>query len=112
MSLRRNVAIASVSLEKRQRRGLFVIEYRGRQRSAEYRRGVEIESIVTQIGNAAFDRRVAVHDQPAVVAAMGQERFADPQQGLLILRIERRAGIDAGVDEKAPAVVVAQAQRT
>src|SRR6202043_2353159 len=57
-------------------------------------------------------RRVAVNDQTAVIAPIGQERLADPDKIMLALRIERFFRIDSGVDEKTAAVVVAERERT
>src|SRR5580704_1238843 len=102
---------ASRDLQKPDRLRPRVVEYRRRQWAAEHGAGVEVQPIGAQIGHAVGQRRMAVHDQTAVVAAMGQERLPDPQQVEVVLRLERRAGIDAGMDEKAPAVVIAQGQR-
>ena len=84
---------ASLGLEKPDRLRLRVIEHRRRQRPAEYGAGVEVQPIAVQIGHAVRQRRMAVHDQAAVVAAMRQERFSDPQQVEVVLRLERRAGL-------------------
>jgi hypothetical protein len=47
-----------------------------------------------------------VHDQPSIIAASGKKRLANPDQVALILGLERQLRIDAGMDEKTPAVVI------
>src|SRR5580704_7502034 len=101
----------SLGLQKPDRLRLRAVEHRRRQRAAEHGAGVEVQPIAAQFGYAIRQRRVAVHDQAAVVAAMRQERFSDPQQVEVVLRVEWRRGIDAGMDEKAPAIVVTQGKR-
>ena len=59
----------SLGLEKPDRFRLRVVEHRSRQRPAEHGAGVEVQPIATQIGHAIRQRRMAVHDQAAVVAA-------------------------------------------
>src|SRR5580704_8966513 len=88
---------SSLSLQKPDRLGLRVIEHRRRQRPAKHGAGIEVQPIAAQIGHAVGQRRMAMHDQAAVVAAMGQERLSDPQQVEIILRLKRRTGIDAGM---------------
>ena len=53
---------------------------------------------------------MAVNDEPAVIAAMRQERLSDPQQIVRLLRLERACRIDAGMNKKTSPVVMGEAQ--
>ena len=62
------------------------------------RAGVDIDSIVTNVGMR--DRRVAVNDKFSVVVCRIQKFVTDPKQIRAILLINRDVGTDAGVDEQ------------
>ena len=87
-------------LQKRDRLGLGVVKDGCRQWPAEDGAGIEVQPIAAQVSRAGHHRRVAVNDQPAVVAAIRQERFPDPEQVEFSLRVERLVRVDAGMDER------------
>src|SRR5581483_10871031 len=70
------------------------------------------QPVRTKIRFAALERRVPVHNQAAVVPAVGKKRLTNPDQVALLLRVQRQLRIDARMNEKPAAVVVAQRQRT
>ena len=102
---------AARRLKKGDRRAPLSSNTAARQRPAEHGAGIEIEPIAAQIGLSGHQWRMAMNDQTTVVASIGQERLPDPQHVDGILSAKRLAGIDAGMDEKTAAVVVAQSER-
>lgn len=100
------------NLEKRDRRRLRGIEGGGGQWTTVHRPGIEVQPIGAQIGHSIQQRCVPVNDQAGVIALIRKERLPDPDQVMVVLRIERPVRIDAGVDEEAPAVIIAEWQRT
>jgi len=86
-----------------------VVEDRAGERASEDRTGVKIEPVVTMVGQAGFERRVAMDDIEAVVALVRPERLADPQHDVFPLFIEGNVRINASVDEES--LVVTKGQR-
>ena len=89
---------------------LRVGEDRRGQRAAKHRSGIDVETVRPQVRLAAVDRRMPVHDQSPMIATVGEERLPDPEQITVLLRVEALVGIDARMDEKAAAIVVAHRQ--
>ena len=54
-------------------------------------------------------RRMAMHDGCAKVTAMAEEGFANPDQVILVLVMQRRVGMDAGMNEEIVADMVGEA---
>src|SRR3954470_18624903 len=109
---RRSVATHySLAAQELHRLGGVVGEHRCCERATEHRRGIDIEAVGPLIRQTVPERRVAVDDEPPIVALMGEKRLADPELILLALPAERTLGIDAGVHEIAAAIVEAERER-
>src|SRR5262249_3582289 len=100
-------------IQKPERLRLGVVEHGGAERAAHYCCGVEVGAPAAQLGGAGPQRGVAVHDEaPAITpVAIGEKRLAHPHHHLGRLLGKRQVEIDAGVDEEAQPVVVAERQR-
>src|SRR5262245_43530146 len=102
-SSKRTASTASCSwlLQESDRRRDVVTEHRRRQRAAEHRCGVDIDPVGPQVGLATPNWRVAVHDEAAEIARVGEKRLAHPEHVVAALPAEWVVRIDAGVDEEA-----------
>ena len=61
-----------------ERGGRALVEYCGGERSAEAGAGIEVEPVRPKLWHAVLDRGMAVYDEEAMVARIGQERLANP----------------------------------
>src|SRR5206468_12020468 len=73
---------------------------RGGERHAQECAGIEIEPHGKMLLQAGLERRVAMNNREAVVARVGEEWLANPQQLIPVLQFERNTRANACVDEE------------
>ena len=101
----------AAAVEKQIRPRFLAGKQRRRQFAAKTGAGIEVEAVLAQVRQRCWQRRVAMHHEPAVIVDRRQERFAYPQQVALGLVLERNSGTNSGMHEQPAAIDKMQRQR-